>query len=503
MRRRELLLGSAVLSVAAALGSETPAYAEDGTPFDGATVRNLARNLAQQPYKPPNTSLPDDLSKLDYQAYRSIRFDPGHALWRGQGLKFTAEFFHRGFLYKDRIDVFEVAKGRAVPIRYSPDLFTFDKVKPVTENIGFAGFRLHHPINRPDYFDEICAFLGASYFRAVAKDQGYGLSARGLAIKTADSSGEEFPLFHTFWLERPEHGSDTIVVHALLDSISAAAAYRFTIRPGQETVYDAEMALYPRTDITTVGIAPLTSMFLFDANDRTRVDDYRSAVHDSAGLLIWNGKGEQIWRPLANPRELQISAFSDSGTRGFGLLQRARNFSDYQDLEAHYEKRPSLWVEPIGDWGQGIVELVEIPSNREVNDNIVAFWRPHDPLKAKGEYILNYRLHWCWAPPSASLLANVVDTRCGLSWDQKNRQFVIDFAGGALKGRHADAPPTIDIGASKGSIENPVVEPNPATGGLRLSFQLATGSDKLIEMHARLMDGETPLTETWIYRWTT
>ncbi len=199
---------------------------------------------------------------------------------------------------------------------------------------------------------------------------------------------------------------------------------------------------------------------------------------------------------------MQISAFTDSGPRGFGLLQRERKFSDYQDLEAHYEKRPSLWVEPIGDWGQGIVELVEIPSNREVNDNIVAFWRPHDPLKAKGEYILNYRLHWCWSPPSASQLANVVGTRCGLSWDQKNRQFVIDFAGGALKDRHTDAPPTIDLGASKGSIENPVVEANPATGGWRLSFQLATGSEKLVEMHARLMDGETPLTETWIYRWT-
>ena len=244
-------------------------------------------------------------------------------------------------------------------------------------------------------------------------------------------------------------------------------------------------------------------MFLFDANDRTRVDDYREAVHDSTGLLIWNGKGEQIWRPLANPRELQISAFSDSGPRGFGLMQRGRQFSDYQDLEAHYEKRPSLWVEPIGDWGEGIVELVEIPTSREVNDNIVAFWRPHDPLKAKGEYILNYRLHWCWTLPSASPLAKVVDTRCGLSWDQKNRQFVIDFVGGALKGRRPDPPPAIDVGADKGKIENAVVEPNPATGGWRLSFQLAQGSEKLVEMHARLMDGDNPLTETWIYRWTT
>jgi glucans biosynthesis protein len=510
MHRRELLSHSAFLSVAAALGSAVTARAQDAASagsspaagFDGGTVRDLARKLAQQPYKAPDPSLPEALSNLDYQAYRSIRFDPGHALWRGLGLKFTAEFFHRGFLYKDRVEIFEVANGRAVPIRYSPGLFTFDKVKPPTEDVGFAGFRIHNPINRTNYLDEICTFLGASYFRAVAKDQGYGLSARGLAVKTADAAGEEFPLFRSFWLERPAKGADAIVVHALLDSPSAAATFRFTIRPGRQTVFDTEMALYPRADIAAAGIAPLTSMFLYDANDRTRVDDYREAVHDSSGLLIWNGKGEQIWRPLANPRELQISAFSDSGPRGFGLLQRGRQLSDYQDLEAHYEKRPSLWVEPVGDWGQGIVELVEIPTSREVNDNIVAFWRPHDPLKAKGEYTLNYRLHWCWSVPFASPLATVAATRCGLAWDQKNRQFVIDFAGGALKSRRTSALPAIDIGASKGNVENAVVEANPAIGGWRLSFQLATGGEKLAEMHARLMDGETPLTETWIYRWT-
>jgi glucans biosynthesis protein len=502
MRRRELLFRSAILPAAIALAHATPARAEDQTPFDGATVRNLAHGLAQQPYKAPDASLPDTLNNLDYQAYRSIRFDPGHALWRGQGGKFTAEFFHRGFLYKQRVDIFEVANGRAAPIRYSPDLFTFDKVKPPTDDIGFAGFRIHNPINRPDYFDEVAAFLGASYFRAVAKDQGYGLSARGLAIKTADPAGEEFPTFRSFWLERPAKGSNAMVVQALLDSPSAAAAFRFTIRPGVQTLFDTEMALYPRADIATVGIAPLTSMFLFDANDRTRVDDYREAVHDSTGLLIRNGRGEQIWRPLANPRELQISTFSDNGPRGFGLMQRGRQLGDYQDLEAHYEKRPSLWVEPIGDWGEGVVELVEIPTNREINDNIVAFWRPHDPLKAKGEYIVNYRLHWCWSIPSSPPLAEVAGTRVGLSSDQKNRLFVIDFVGGPLKGHRAGALPAIDVGASKGRIENPVVEPNPATGGWRLSFQLDQGSEKVVEMHARLMEGETPLTETWIYRWT-
>jgi periplasmic glucans biosynthesis protein len=511
MRRRELLLRSAFLPAVATrldlVGEASAAPPEPGagatSGFDGATVRNLARDLAKRPYQAPDSSPPEALNKLDYQDYRSIRFDPGHALWRGQGLRFTAEFFHRGFLYKQRVDIFEVANGRAVPIRYSPELFTFDKVKPPGEDIGFAGFRIHNPINRPDYFDEICTFLGASHFRAVAKGQGYGLSARGLAIKTAEPSGEEFPLFRSFWLERPAKSRDQIVVHALLDSPSAAAAFRFTVRPGSQTVFDTEIVLFPRTDIAACGFAPLTSMFLFDANDRTRVDDYREAVHDSNGLLIRNGKGEQLWRPLVNPRELQISAFSDTGPRGFGLMQRERNLNDYQDLEAHYEKRPSLWVEPIGDWGQGIVELVEIPTSREVNDNVVAFWRPHDPLKANGEYILNYRLHWCWSPPVASQpLAEVADTRCGLAWDQKNRQFVIDFVGRELKARRPGALPAIDVGADKGKIENAVVEPNAVTGGWRLSFQLVQGSEKLVELHARLMDGEAPLTETWIYRWT-
>ena len=384
MHRRDILLHGAALPIVAALGRG--ARAEESTPFDNATVRNMARDIAQRPWQAPDTSLPDELKNLDYQQYRSIRFDPGHALWRGQGTRFTAEFFHRGFLYKEAVKVYQVTNGRAELIRYSPDLFTFDKVKPPSGDIGFAGFRLHYPLNKPSYFDEICTFLGASYFRAVAKGQGYGLSARGLAIKTADPAGEEFPTFRSFWLERPRKGSDAVVVHALLDSQSAAAAFRFTIRPGKETVFDTEMALYPRADIATVGVAPLTSMFLFDTNDRSRVDDYRDAVHDSNGLLLWTGKGERVWRPIANPRELQLSAFADSNPRGFGLMQRGRALADYEDLEAHYENRPSLWVEPNGNWGEGVVELVEIPTDREINDNIVAFWRPRDPLKAKDEY---------------------------------------------------------------------------------------------------------------------
>lgn len=503
--RRELMRAGASLPVLTVLGrpaagAQVPA--ETGTAFDSATVRGLARQLAQQAYKAPANALPDALKSLDYQAYRSIRFDPGHALWRGQNRKFTAQFFHPGFIYKDRVDIYEVADGRAVPIRYAPELFTFDKGTLPAGDWGFAGFRLHYPLNRPDYFDEVCAFLGASYFRAVAAGQIYGLSARGLAVKTADPGGEEFPMFKAFWLERPAEDAQLMVVHALLDSPSAAAAFRFTIRPGKDTVFDTEAALFPRADIEQAGLAPVTSMFLFDANDRFRFDDWRAAVHDSAGLELRNGQDERLWRPLANPHDLQISAFSDVSPRGFGLMQRPLDFAAYQDLEAQYQKRPSLWVEPIGDWGQGVVELVEIPSDREINDNIVTFWRPHDPLRAKGEYLLNYRLHWCFTSPGDMRLARVVQTRCGLAWDQKHRQFVIDFAGEALAVFRPDKPPALQSSCDKGKIVNATTELNPATNGWRVGLEVDTNSSKLIELRARLMDADEPVSENWVYRWT-
>jgi glucans biosynthesis protein len=503
--RRVFLSASSFLPLLATdrvRAADTPRPADLGpTPFDSATVRGLARQLATQPYKAPASDLPAPYKDLDFDAWRDIRFDTSKALWRGQARKFTVQFFHRGYLFKDRVDIFEVADGKAIPIKYTPDLFNYGKNPPTTADLGFAGFRVQFPLNRQDYQDEVCTFLGASYFRAVAKGQGYGLSARGLAIKTADSGGEEFPVFRQFWLERPGLDQGIMVIHALLDSPSATASFRFTIRPGDETIFDTEAAIYPRTDISQAGLAPLTSMFLFDANDRVRFDDWRAAVHDSNGLQIHTGHDDALFRPLNNPRDLQISAFSDTSPRGFGLMQRERALESYQDVESHYEKRPSLWVEPIGDWGQGVVELVEIPSDREVNDNMVAFWRPHDVLRAKGEHLLNYRLHRCWTMPG-STLAEVAQTRCGLSWDSKHRQFVIDFTGDALKALKPEAQPAMDIGVDKGKIVNAVAQPNPDIGGWRISLEVDTQENKVIELHARLMDGDKRLTETWVYRWT-
>ena len=368
--------------------------------------------LAQKPYKAPDNKLPDTLKDLTYDRYRMIRFRPDQALWRNDGLPFQLQFFHRGFYYASRVDIFEVKDGLAYPVIYSPDMFSFgDQPVPDVKNLGFAGFRIHGLINRPYYFDEIGVFLGASYFRAVAKTLSYGLSARGLSLNTADPKGEEFPNFRTFWVERPAKGANSIVVHALLDSESAAAAYRFTIRPGETTIYDIEAALFPRVQIEQIGLASLTSMYFFGANDRAGVDDFRPEVHDSDGLAIQNGRGEQIWRPLNNPSALSISTYSDTNPRGFGLMQRERSFEQYQDSTARVETRPSLWVEPSGDWGDGEVRLIEIPSKSETNDNIAAFWVPRWPAKPGSRMEYSYRLSALLDDEALSPQARVVATR--------------------------------------------------------------------------------------------
>ncbi|MBO1074757.1 glucan biosynthesis protein [Roseomonas marmotae] len=485
--------------------SEAQAQAAPGEmPFDSNTVREMARKLAAEPYKAPSEDLPAPFNDLGYDQYRDIRYRPDRALWAPENLPFQMQLFHRGFLYKPRVDMFEVANGVARPIRFNRDLFSYQNMQPPPpdQDLGFAGFRLHGPINRADYYDEICAFLGASYFRALGKGHIYGLSARGLALNTADPKGEEFPVFRSFWVERPREGVNAITVHALLDSPSCAAAFRFAVRPGPTTIFDVECTIFPRTDLTTAGIAPLTSMFWFSPLNRTGRDDWRPAVHDSDGLLILTGRGERIWRPLNNPRNLEISIFSDVNPRGYGLMQRRRDFASYEDLEARYEKRPSLWIEPIGDWGEGAVHLVEIPTSTEIHDNVVVFWRPKDPLKAKGEYRYTFRMHWCDEAPVDPGLARITAVHSGAGTRPGLRYFVLDAVGGALRDLPADAKPQLDVSASRGEILNPVVYRNPETGGWRIAFELAPGDARSIELRAQLRQGEQPLAETWLYRWT-
>ncbi|MCQ8242332.1 glucan biosynthesis protein [Rhizosaccharibacter radicis] len=516
MLRRDLLgagAGASLLALAGraatrgALAADAPAAAAPG-PFDENTVRRLAQAMAKRPHADPDTRLPHAIDNMSFDDYRSIRFRKETALWRGQGLDFQVEFLPRGFLYRPVIDMFEVENGQAQRVGYNPDLFTYDNPRlRVTDNLGFAGFRIHAPINRADYFDEVCVFLGASYFRAVAKGQLYGLSARGFANGTGDPKGEEFALFRAFWLEKPQPGMTSMVVHALLDGPTVTGAFRFTIRPGglsgtDETVFDTESVLYPRREITGAGIAPLTGMFYFDANDRQHVDDARAAAHDSEGLSMWTGKGEQLWRPLVNPLDLQFSAFADNTPHGFGLMQRKRSFHDFEDLALNYEKRPSLWIEPIGDWGEGAVDLVELPTPNEVNDNIVAFWRPRNKLVAGAEYAFTYRMHWCWDNPWPTRLARIVDTRLGATLDGKGRFVMIDFAGDSVKDLPPDAKLHAELGTNTGDIRNVVVVPNPAERSWRVTFEFYPGSARIAELHCTLNDEKNALSEQWVYRWT-
>jgi glucans biosynthesis protein len=513
MRRRRMILGT--LAAPALIASATRGPAQTApeaaflpTPFGEMTVPSLARALAGQPHRPRTDPLPPFLARLTYDGYRRLVFDPARALWRDAGLPFQLQPHHRGFLFHDRVDIFEVADAHATRLRYRPDAFTYDG-KPLAdpqEGLGFAGLRLLHPLNRPDHMDEICSFLGASYFRALGRGHVYGLSARGLSINTADPAGEEFPAFTSFWVERPGPADRHVVVHALLESASATGAWHFRIVPGAATVMEVVATIFPRRDIRTVGFSPSTSMFYFAPHDRTGISDYRAAVHDSDGLLMRTGAGEQLWRPLSNPPALQLSGFQDEDPQGYGLMQRARSFAEYNDLEAGYHRRPSLWVEPVGGWGAGEVTLVEIPTRSEIHDNIVCAWSPRGGLRAGTPVTLRYRLHWLDQAIGDGRLLRFAATRQGMV-DQtpreqgRQRRFVLDTTPGEAAA--TAGLPDAEVTASAGAVENVIVQPNPETGGLRLTFELRPGTARLVELRARLLRGGTAVSETWIYRWTT
>lgn len=509
VQRRDLIrigAGATLATLAGGVARQGRAEGLDGATgtFDDMTVRQIARRLASAPYHGPDQTLPKALDNLNFDQFRSIAYRDDRTLWHDDNLAFDVAFFPRGFLYRPRIDIFEITDGKSAPVPYSSDLFTYgDPSLKVDDNLGFAGLRLRTAINTPGVMEEFCVFLGASYFRAVAKGQSYGLSARGFADGTGDPKGEEFALFRAFWLEKPQPGVKAVVVHALLDSPSVAGAFRFTIRPGDATVFDVQSTLYPRTKIDQSGIAPLTGMFYFDANDRNHVDDWRPAAHDSEALQMWTGAGQELFRPLRNPLDLQFSAFSDDSPRGFGLMQRRREFHDFEDLALNYEKRPSLWIEPIGDWGQGWVDLVEIPTPNEVNDNIVSFWRPKTPLEAGKEYSFTYLMYWGWDAPFPTPLARVGATRVGAVVDDKNaRFFAIDFMGVPFERLPKDTKFHLEPHASAGKIRNVVVEPNPNINGWRTTFEFVPGDEKVAELRCVLATDTGPVSEEWVYRWT-
>lgn len=517
--RRSLLTLGAVLAAfrllpgtALAQDGWGPQKLGDPQPFGTELVRQRAKALAAEAWAPSGADLETDILDLSYDQYRDIRFRPEAAVWRGSGLPFEVQLFHLGSIFRTPVTVNLVQGEESRRLEFDPAMFTYGPLVPEPAKQaplpGFAGFRVHAPINRADYLDEFVVFQGASYFRSLGAGQNYGLSARGLAIATAEPTGEEFPEFREFWIERPEGQVEVIVIHAVLDSPSTTGAFRFTIRPGGSTVMDVEAVLYPREEIDTVGLAPLTSMFWFSPQDREGIDDFREAVHDSDGLLLWNGSGELIWRPLLNPQTLQMSLFMDRHPRGFGLVQRSRDFRDFQDLEARYERRPSLWVEPVGDWGDGSVLLIEIPSDSEANDNIVAFWRPRALLKPGTEHHFAYRLNWGGEPPPVQPgPARVVATRVGLAgagadMDEITRRiFVIDFSADKLAELAAAGAISVAVRNSAGKISDPVIVTDPAVNGARVYIELEPSGEPVVELDCTLMQDGKPVSEKWVYRW--
>lgn len=487
-------------------------YACEGS-FSPDTVKAFARKLSQTPYRASPVPLAAEIENLDYEQYRDIRSNSARTIWADKPTLFRLQVLPRGFLFHDVVELTLVKNGQCQPIHYDKNYFKTGTVKKVdmpVEDAGFSGFRILFPVHRFNHFDEVGVFQGASYFRSLGANQVYGLSARGLAVKTAEPEGEEFPAFHAFWIEEPESPSRSLVIHALLDSPSVAGAFRFTLHPGQKyldltTMMDVHATLFPRVVLDKVGIAPGTSMFYFSPNGRRDVDDFRNEVHDSDGLLIFNGFGERIWRPLANPKQVEVSVFVDENPLGFGLLQRERNARNYQDFEAFYERRPSLWVEPMGLWGKGSVILIEIPSNAEIHDNIVAFWRPQTALAVGTEYAFAYRLWWGNVPTSVQKYAWVSATRRGRATvhaPSPLRRFIIDYETSIQSTNKKKTLPEANVSATSGVIKHVDVQHNPILDGYRVSFIFDPGESKASELRVDLKLQNQQPAEVWIYRWT-
>ncbi|MEG6510066.1 glucan biosynthesis protein [Methyloligella sp. 2.7D] len=489
--------------ISTAAAQEAPAK-NNNSHFSRRTVVDLAKDMAKKPFQAP-AQIPASFSSLSYDDYRKIRFRKDKALWADKDLGFTVELLHTGFVVRTPVQIYTVENGIAQPVIYSSELFDFGDldVRAPDGTALFSGIRINAPINVLHQYDEVMVFQGASYFRGLGANQNYGISARGLAIDTGEPTGEEFPFFRSFWIETPRADSKTITVHALLDSPSVTGAFTFVIRPGATTVSDVTASLFARTDITHLGLAPLTSMYFFDARERGRFDDFRPAVHDSDTLAIARGNDEWIMRPLANPKTLQISAFAEDAPIGFGLQQRETDYETYKDLESRFELRPSAWVQPKSPWRNGHVELVEIPTNSETNDNIVAFWRPRATLKAGGNLTYSYWLSF--GPPVTNIrLARVLETRIGMASTRKRRKFVVEFDAPLEDGvpvyLGSDVEPRVS--ASAGRIDNVVGRHNPMTGGYQVSFEMDPADVELSELRLVLAHKGQPISETWLYRWT-
>ncbi|MFH1094022.1 MAG: glucan biosynthesis protein G [Candidatus Omnitrophota bacterium] len=469
-----------------------------------------AQMLSENPFLETSNNVPAELKKIGYDEWRDIRFNPTKSLWAEK--PFSVQFFHLGSLYQESVIINSVNKDNTTNIPFSLDLFDYTQSahnRLLSTGLGFAGFRVHYPINSAEYADELISFLGASYFRALGKNLAYGISARGLAIDIAELTGEEFPYFREFWIIDPAPKAKEISFYALLESKSLTGAYSFVVHPGEETLVKVKSVIFFRKKIRKLGIAPLTSMFFCGENTKTRISiDFRPEVHDSDGLLIQEPSGEWIWHPLINPENLLINSFSGSQPTGFGLFQRDMNFDHYQDLEARYDKRPSIWISPISEWGPGHLELLQIPTENEYNDNISAYWVIDKSFEPGESFEYAYTMNWHAGNRKRSALASVESTR--IVAKPESIMFIIEFLLDPLQKDSSAKDISADIQLNGHSITDSQVIENTVTHGWRLIIHVDLDKegilDKMLSKHnpplelrAFLKKENIPVTETWSY----
>ncbi|MBJ6611949.1 MAG: glucan biosynthesis protein G [Candidatus Thiothrix moscowensis] len=467
-------------------------------------VKQVAEQLSTQSFS-KTPMLQVDTGRITYDHYQHIKFKGNQTYWRDEWLPFQLEFMHPGMHFIHPIELFEWKDGKATPITFSSKYYDYTEVKDLNleqdePRMGFTGFRIISKLGGKDSsYTETLVFQGASYFRALGLDNKYGLSARGLAINTSLEGKEEFPDYTRFWLEKPAKDAEQMVFCALLDSPSTTGATRFVLTSGKTTQLEVETQLYPRKDMAEIGIAPLTSMFFHGENSQQHYGDYRPEVHDSDGLLIQQDK-EWRWQPLTEVPYFNFQSLPMDGLSGFGLMQRDREFDHYQDLEAWYHARPSVWVEPLEDWGKGSVQLLRLHTESDTVDNVVAYWKS-DAGQALRH--LHYRLSWGMDEPPAHTLGKAVSTRVtnkavdSLPGHKGHIRFIVDFNG---LPKLAKAPQVEMVFNGKGKTKPAVVQENPYIKGWRvIAAVFPENCEKDMTLTLRLTDGGNPLSETWSY----
>jgi periplasmic glucans biosynthesis protein len=482
-------------------------------PFSFDTLKAIARRMAGEPYAGPARPSPDIVAKINYEAWGKIKFDMDHALFADGPGRFPVSFFHLGMFFQKAVEMHVVDEGSAREIIYDQSYFEMppDSIaKNLPQGAGFAGLRVQESRDGPLGWrkNDWVAFLGADYFRAIGELRQYGLSARAVALDVAVADRkEEFPDFTKFFIDRAET-ADSLTIHALLEGPSVVGAYRFLLSRGKGVIMEIEQSLFLRADIARFGLAPLTSMYWFSETKKETGIDWRPEVHDSDGLALWMGTGERVWRPLNNPPRVITSSFADENPRGFGLLQRDRCFDHYQD-GVFYDRRPSVWVEPKGSWGKGAVQLVEIPTDDEIHDNIVAMWVPEKAAAAGSEVKLSYRLYWAADEPFPAELARCVATRLGNGGQPGQprptgvRKFMVEFKGPPLEALPFGVKPEPVLWAARGTFSYIFTEavPDDVPGRWRAQFDFTVDGIEPAEMRLFLRAGEKILSETWLYQY--